>query len=105
MLLLVFDIRKPWLGTAGVPEKILLVDGILVGLFHNRVVNISLLADQNPASQLTIKYRSGPEADDRSISACCRWDLGGRSVPGISPLNRAGSAHAVNTGAGGKMVA
>lgn len=55
MLLLVFDIRKPWLGTAGVPEKILLVDGILIGLFHNRIVNLSLLADQNPASQLTIK--------------------------------------------------
>lgn len=32
MLLLVFNVGKPWLDTAGVPEKILLVDGILISL-------------------------------------------------------------------------
>lgn len=32
MLLLVFNVGKPWLDTAGVPEEILLVDGILISL-------------------------------------------------------------------------
>ena len=51
MLMLIFDISKPWFDTAGVPKEILLIYSILVG----------------------------------------------RSVPGMSPLSRAGSAHTVNT--------
>ena len=103
--LLVFDIGKPWLDTARVPQKILFVDGILIGLVQNRIVSLVPLVYHHPAWSLTIRYKSGPEADDRSISACCRWDLGGRSVPGISPLDRAGSAHTVNTEAEGGKVA
>lgn len=34
MLLLVFDVGKPWFDTAGVPDEILLVDGVLVGLLR-----------------------------------------------------------------------
>lgn len=32
MLLLVFDVREPWSDTPRVPEQILLIDSILIGL-------------------------------------------------------------------------
>lgn len=42
--LLVFDIGKPWLGTARAPQKILLVDGVLISLVQNRTVSLVILA-------------------------------------------------------------